>query len=400
MKSLAIDTEGRGTITRFSLCDGSQSLTAQWDQSAQRLIEKIAPSYRWIVGHNIIDYDLELLEKQGVVFPRQQIADTMVAHQCLLPHHRAAIGWAAPLYLPLEPWKHLGQSQTDVYALKDAVNDLFMWERQYEMLMERHLEYLFFEVEQPFRFLLNRLRRTGFATDGPTGRPFTVRPRYALKGVGKGHYSVVTGEVEARNPPIDPLWGGKRRRGSVPVHAAPGQRLFTCRLHDPILPLITHFTGQRLEVGSLEPSIARAIARGRGPRQFQKDLGLQLGDKKAKEMIAEFRDVNPGWVNWASRLASQLYGEGFVTNPFGRQAALGSFSDALAFLFDSTEMDLLKEYSTLVSDAVVAIEGRALILAGEEASELWARSFGSYSNIEGLEVEISEYSSNEIPGGE
>ena len=214
MKSLTIDTEGRDTITRFSLCDSSQSLTAQWDQSAVRLLEQIISSYRWIVGHNIIDYDLEMLENQGVVIPEGKIADTMVAHQCLLPHHRAALGWATPLYVPVEPWKHQAAGAKDVYSLKDSVNTHAMWERQYEMIMDRHLEYLFFEIEQPFRFLLTRLRRQGFDTPGPDGRPFTVRPRYALKGVGRGSFSTVTGEVVALDPPLAPLDGSRKRRGA------------------------------------------------------------------------------------------------------------------------------------------------------------------------------------------
>lgn len=402
MKILAIDTEGATSITRYSLSDGTQSLSAPWDAGAATLLNRLIPKYQWIAGHQMVDHDWEMLREAGVDLPRTKVFDTMVAHQCLMPHHRAGLGWSAPLYAPIEPFKHLGSRPRDKeqYALLDAVHCWGMANEQIDQLDAARLEYVFYKVEMSFRWRLADMRREGVWINGPNGRPFKVRPRYALKGVGKGYFSTVTGEVESFDPPIAPHDGSRKRRGAVHLLPEPGQRLVRCSIRNAEATILEYLVGRsiRRPVG-MEPAVASAIARGRGPRQFQKDLGLNLGDKKAKALIADFAELNPGWVTLVERLTAQLRGEGFVVNPFGRRAGLGDAREALAFLLASTEMDLLKEYANIVGPSVRAVDGRTLVLSVPEndtkVRALWVRSFTSYSGIE-AEVDIDE---NQGPRG-
>jgi len=119
---LAIDIEGfDGNVDRVSVCDSTQSLSVQWSkQVADWYYSLFDKTGVMGVAHNA-PFDAAGLGQAG-------IHCTMVAHKLVNPWCSAALGHAAPLYVPgLTPWKHMNEDDPELYNLMDAAVLIPMW---------------------------------------------------------------------------------------------------------------------------------------------------------------------------------------------------------------------------------------------------------------------------------
>lgn len=130
-QAVAIDVEtAGGHVCRVSLAheDGGSLYAGSWEWDAVRaaLVSRYIEPFSTVVAHNA-PFDYALLAKAGLVLDRGSLACSMVAHQLMCPSWRAGLGWCAPLYALLEPFKHLDESDPELYNQMDSVATILMW---------------------------------------------------------------------------------------------------------------------------------------------------------------------------------------------------------------------------------------------------------------------------------
>jgi len=133
---LSLDTEGRASIDRVSVAWGAVAGTFAWDPLGRAAVRDMVARCGLLLIYNAA-YDVPLLEAEGVPVDRAKVRDLMLAHCVLNPWRERGLGKAAPLYIPVYPWK--GSTDPEYYSLYDAWVPLQMWPRMLDLLEHRRL---------------------------------------------------------------------------------------------------------------------------------------------------------------------------------------------------------------------------------------------------------------------
>jgi len=136
--TLAVDTEGRDRIFRFSASwfDGLwHAVSLPWNAVSHAWLKRVVGQVEhvafWMASH-----DVALLAKEGITVPDEKVHDAMHAHQILNPWCRRALSYAAPLYGCFEPWKYKWELDSEAYSMMDAFVTARLWERMKTLLVE------------------------------------------------------------------------------------------------------------------------------------------------------------------------------------------------------------------------------------------------------------------------
>lgn len=111
-----------GTIVRMSLCYDAPSGVAvsfPWQEPYVAVAKRMLASYGPKRGHNSRLFDDPRLRANGCQL-NGRLYDTMDAWSHLQKGLPRGLGFVAPFYCDLEPWKHLAHSQEEFYSCCDA----------------------------------------------------------------------------------------------------------------------------------------------------------------------------------------------------------------------------------------------------------------------------------------
>lgn len=150
---LGLDTEGMFHVERVSLARGDWACSVPWDGPGKALTARLIAEAHTVLLFNA-PHDVGLLEAEGIQIPMVKVRDLMVAHTLLNPWRERGLGKAAPLYVPVEPWKH--SKDLEWYSAMDAWVLLPMWERMEARLIDRRL-LTRLVVDQEFAFRTHHL---------------------------------------------------------------------------------------------------------------------------------------------------------------------------------------------------------------------------------------------------
>lgn len=137
---LGLDTEGADRIERVSLALGDWACSVPWDAPGKALTKRLIGEASTVLLWNA-PHDMGLLEAEGIEIEIQKVRDLMVAHTVLNPWRERGLGKAAPLYIPVEPWKH--SADMEWYSAMDAWVLLPLWQAIESLLAERKMGDLF-----------------------------------------------------------------------------------------------------------------------------------------------------------------------------------------------------------------------------------------------------------------
>jgi uracil-DNA glycosylase family 4 len=105
-----IETDGVDTATCPILCvgisDGVRTVViSPWKPKLHAPLVTEAFAHRRVVGHNLVNFDLLPLRRDGVVIPDDQIDDTLVGHHVIASHFPQRLDHCVSVYLDARPWK-------------------------------------------------------------------------------------------------------------------------------------------------------------------------------------------------------------------------------------------------------------------------------------------------------
>lgn len=344
---LGIDLEGElDLITELGMAVAGQSLSCQWGPAAKRLVKKTIRKAEYVAAHNGLGFDFPGLEAEGVKVPVAKQFDTMVAFGLLYPNELKRLGAAAPVLCPLEPWKHLDQTDPQRYNRMDAVVLVPMAEKLMDKLRTTGLWDLFWNIEQPFARLAISLEKKGVWC-GPSSTKEHVR--YRSRRMGKGALVDPSGAVES-HPQI--CWPGGQRGSALAIGPPPAGRLYSLRKPD-----LSRLVVEALAEGKARESDRRIDLHlaGRGPQQIQKELGLKPPWTAVRAITDEWESFNPWYSRWKDRVGKQAKKDGYIVNPFGRRAYTRTQKVAVEFLVQSTVSDIWKRVALEHGTKVYAV---------------------------------------------
>ena len=381
---LSIDIETAGDmICRLGMGDGEQTLSAQWSPKMRDLLQHELIKADLVVGHNLITFDVPRLANGGIKWAGIKLADTMVAAQLLFPFQKAGLGYAAPLLIPLEPFKHEAFDKPAHYNQCDVHFTWLLWAQQTKLLVKYDLEDLYWQVEMPARQALHEASERGVYV---IGRKDPVRLGYRPQVV-KGGYSSITGALEARSPGLC-LQPPRRlpKRKDPPHVVAPGRGYVALTFPDAVFELAAYWGDCAVEppIDTVARYIVRRACEYAGPivaKRELKELGINVEPRFVRATRDGWLQCHKGLTDWQERVVKTAAKEGYIVNPFGRRGYGVRDKAAVEFLFRSTISDAIKVLAGH-SAGLVAIVGEALILDGANRGRF-------QQDVEGLPIPLT-----------
>jgi uracil-DNA glycosylase family 4 len=156
---------GTGVITRVGVANSHGAWSAPWNEATRAAVqlELDGVNDRYIIGHNLA-FDVPVLEKHGVRVVGK-LFDTMLACQMLQPDLFKGLNSAASLYLDTTRWKHLSDSQPELYNAYDVIGTYYLYRTLREGLQERGAFDHFTRRIMPALRVLIDVERDGFRVD-------------------------------------------------------------------------------------------------------------------------------------------------------------------------------------------------------------------------------------------
>lgn len=333
--TLALDVEGElGTVTRISVATDNQCGTFSWDEVSKQLTQLLVSKARKIIGWNLA-YDMRCLAVEGVKILESRAFDLMTAHKILNPWRIAGLGHAAPLYAPLQAWKHFDEGDMEEYALRDAANLIPIYHEMLEQLKVRRQLKHYVEIDMPSYFKLERIG----AQDVQTNRGYVSR-RFVARRRGKESPETVAAWLMESHPRIG-LPGSPE--GKPPLEL--DERYSVYRIGDAYRRIISSLAGQPL---ACDEHMVRMVM-GYGPKQAYSGsadglspLPTERTMTQLKQDFAKLMSKHPKVDNWIKRLKKQRVNDGFVVNPFGRRCYVTSKKQPQRWVVESTLADTLR----------------------------------------------------------
>lgn len=170
--SIAVDIEtawspgeGAGIITRVGMANSAGAWSAPWSIVTKEVVEKelIGMYDRIIIGHNLC-FDIPKLEESGVRI-NGRFFDTMLAAQALQPDLFKGLNSVSSLYLDVERWKHLADSEPEKYNAYDVIATYYLASIFTKALKERGLYDHFTSHIMPSLRILMDMQKEGLKVD-------------------------------------------------------------------------------------------------------------------------------------------------------------------------------------------------------------------------------------------
>lgn len=325
---LALDTEGQ--LDRISLATEDQSGSWQWSHPVLCRVQEQLDAASLVLAH-YAPHDIALLRNAGLDVHPEKWRCTLVAHRLLNPYRNRGLGYAAPMYFPVRPWKHLIETDPELYNVMDAWVLIEMW-RTMQPRLEQERLYPLLLRDMALQELLHEPiadhRNAGF-----------------IPGV-QGHQDAVTRAATVLEDPYT-------RRDSDPtgwltadLPVADGR--VACGLRDPFSEALRFLTGTGLEptlAGASREALVRTLL-GYGidaARKGSDRLAPITPDFPTRKSLTGLIEQHPEVEGYLSAVRKQLNRDRFVANPFGRRWWRGTPGQAARFLILSTIADIMAE---------------------------------------------------------
>ncbi len=326
--TLALDTEG--DLDRISLSTETQAASWQWSEPVRQVVQAQLDAASTVLAHYAI-HDRSLLALAGLSSDPLKWRCTLVAHVLLNPYRNKGLGYAAPMYFPVEPWKAGLEDDPEMYSLLDAWVLTQMWPVMRDRMDALRLWPVYFQDLK-----IQEMFHEPLASGGNT----RFLPR------NKGHEGPV--ERAAACLESESAYRDAHPKGWLTAQFPDPDGRIACGLRDPYAAAFHYLSGTRLR--AVDGSLAEARARilyGRGIDKARKGgdgLAPLLSDfptrKDLTDALAEDWQVLANWRKTAKR---QLARDKHVTNPFGRKWFNGSADQAVRFLTLSTVNDAIRQ---------------------------------------------------------
>lgn len=163
--TIDIETVGfDGPIHRIGFSTDTQTSTIPWNYYNRTTTQSVIDASNCIQGHNLA-FDIPRLEGDGISFRGKRRFDTMLAGLLLQPDLFKSLERMAPLYLDLQPWKHLSESEPEKYNAYDAFVTHRLADAQRIVLSQTNMLDLFENHIMPGTETLINMTRHGIRID-------------------------------------------------------------------------------------------------------------------------------------------------------------------------------------------------------------------------------------------
>lgn len=310
---LGLDTEGFNRVERVSLADSTQCCSWQWSEAARAVVQAAVDAASIVLIHYAA-HDLDLLAQAGVDVPYHKVRCTMEAGRILAPWRNKGLGYMAPVFAAVSPWKGAMGSDETLYSATDAWVLPRMWEQQGALLKDRYLEEIHL-ADQHIACLYHARRiRASYTRDGMEGA--LERASCLMETAGVVEWNLGEGQVLHEVP----LTGNGVAVG----------------IRDPYVSAYRCLSGHQLDLPG-------DIRRRAGIVRYLRGDGVDVARRGLLDTYPTRRAlldaIDPEVTAWHERVAESLRRDDHVANPIGRRWYYGTSRMATRFLLESTIMD-------------------------------------------------------------
>ena len=322
---LGLDTEG--DLDRISMATDDQCGSWQWNDAVRWVVQLQLDAASIILAH-YAPHDMRLLQEAGLVVHPHKWRCTLVAHGLLHPHRNRGLGYAAPMYFPVMPWKGMIEDDPELYSVMDAWVLVKMWAAMGPSMDTLRLWPLYQQDLTLTRMLHEPLGngRNAGQVPGIQGNESTVtRAAGCLEN------------KDTRSHSDHPGW-------LTAVVSDPDGRI-ACGIRDPYAAALRFLCG--FELPALEGAAREALVRyacGLGIDASRKGTGRltplleEFPTRASLKAVEGFAEVDA----WLATVKRQLHRDKHVANPFGRRWNHGTGQQAAQFLLLSTINDVMR----------------------------------------------------------
>ena len=347
---IAVDVEGSETLDRIAISTGSHCGTFQWGPEVRHLVRRLLNECPVVLGWSV-DYDVRMLEKEGVSIPESShVIDLMVGHMILNPWRFKGLGKAAPLYVMVMPWKHLMREDPELYNVMDAAVLHPIWQSMHKQLIQRGQIKWFLEKDLPAWHKLRKMERDPVLTeDGDL-----IWVRYKPSENGAVNEDTMAGLYIEPSPFVAP---STDRYRSLQLGG-----------WDFLYNVVSYLIGAQIRDHG---EVAERYMLGSGPVQIRRGIKeykegplLDVTPAKVKEDILWMDQHYPALKDFHDRVNKQAAKDRMVTNAFGRKHYAPKHP--IRWVIHSTMADIIR-HLLVAGPTPVHIWGDELVYESEEA---------------------------------
>ena len=131
-----------------------------------KLLQRLFAGAGAVIGQNIIQFDLEVLEKNGVILnPQAQVWDIMLMHHLVSPDLPHDLEFISSIYCNKPAWKHLEKENKELYCARDTDCTIQIFPQLRALLRQLGLLDVYNLVSVPMGKVSLLLRKLGVKID-------------------------------------------------------------------------------------------------------------------------------------------------------------------------------------------------------------------------------------------
>src|ERR1035437_5278417 len=130
-------------------------------------IKRIFAEARNVIGHNIVSFDLPVLEASGVKINEEcQVWDTILMQHLIMPDADHDLGFVGSVFTQKPAWKHLAGEDKELYCARDVDVTHQCYMQILPILQQQRLVDLYKYTQVPLAKICHLMENTGIHTSG------------------------------------------------------------------------------------------------------------------------------------------------------------------------------------------------------------------------------------------
>lgn len=146
-----------------------EGLCTTWGEQQRQLLQRLINNTKTLVGQNCLQFDLPLLEREGIRLPQDMVVfDTMLVHHLLWPTLPHDLGFLGRIYTQKPFWKNWREAgdPEELYCARDVDGTLQIYEKlRPEIERDQRLWRLYRETQVPLARICHTMTERGILRD-------------------------------------------------------------------------------------------------------------------------------------------------------------------------------------------------------------------------------------------